>query len=115
MSAAVYVDQDTTVAALNDFKTTMNKMKKTGGYDTWLSSLFKSIFILDLSNDISMTILLSVMPIEILFNPDPNESHLKVIELSHDVPPDCTTIWTNCMNEFSQKYSQYEKNLEKRD
>ena len=60
------------VACINDFESSINQMQQMTSYDNWWTSLCKSISILDLSSFTDIGILLSVMPIDILFNPDPN-------------------------------------------
>ena len=105
--------QSSLVAALNDFESTMNEMKKMGSYDNWLTSLFKSISILDVCSDTDMGILLSQMPIDILFNPDPNQSHLKQIKFAHCIESDYQNIWKRCMDKFEQEYLDCKKKCEK--
>ena len=102
------------VAALNDFERTMNKMKTMGSYDKWWTSLFKSISCLDLDSSTDIGVLISVMPIDLLFNP--KISHLKQIILGHMPrprgirgPTQLTTTWNNYMNKFEEKYLQYKK------
>ena len=102
------------VASVNDFKTTMNHIyaQKTASYDDWWTSLCKSILILDFGCNTNIGALLSQMPIEILFNPDPHESHLKIIELNHYFIRDGATVYNNYMNEFEEKYLKCKKKWE---
>ena len=67
--------------------------------------------ILDLSSSTDIGSLLFAMPIDILFNPDPNESHLKTIEMTHRVRCEYATTLNNFMNNFEQKYLQYKNKL----
>ena len=97
------------VAGINDFETTIHQMKRVGSHDNWWTSLCKSISILDTY----MGVLLSVMPIDILFNPDPNESSLQKIELGLCDFSDSENTWNKYMNKFEQEYLQYQKRLER--
>ena len=99
-------------AALNDFETTMNTMKLVERYDNynWWISLCKSISILDLDSYTDMGILLSRMPIDILFNP--KESNLKSIKLCHYGKNMYPNAWNNDMNKFEQDYLDCKKKWE---
>ena len=108
----VFDEKRLLVAVINGFETTMNEMKKIGSYDNWWTSLLKSISTLDISTGTNIGALLYVMPIEKLF--DPNESHLKKIELVHFIPCGRGLAWNNYMNKFEEKYLQFKKNLEKK-
>ena len=75
-------DASSLTAWINDLETTINRLKKMASYDNWLTNLFGSISILDLRYGLAA--FLSQMPIDILFNSDPNISHLQEIFLGHD-------------------------------
>ena len=95
------------VATANDFETTMNAMKKMGSYDNWWINIVKSISILDVGFHDVNGILLSRMPLDILFNPDPNKSNLKRIRLSHFATiGHVKNTWDYYMNKFEEKYLQ---------
>ena len=95
------------VDCMNDFNTTMNEMKKMGSYDNWWTSLFKSISILDIGSSTNVGPLLSQLPIDILFNPHSNESHLRTIQLSHFATR--SRAWNEYMNDFEDQYLQCQK------
>ena len=101
------------VDAINDFETTTNKITKMGSYDNWWTSLLKSISILDVGAYTEIGVLLSLMPIEILFHPDPHASNLKQIAVGHAAITKFVKTWDSYMNKFEQEYLQWKKKLEK--
>ena len=105
-----YSEEKLLAAVLHDFETTMNQIQKMRSYDNWCTNLFKSISILNID---MVGVLLAVMPIDILFNPDPNISHLETVELSYLDSHSFQAAWNNTWNIFETKYLQYKKELEK--
>ena len=106
--------KSSSVAAFNDFEATMNRMKSMGRYDHWWTSLCKSISILDIARYTPIGVYLSQIPIDILFNPHPNQSHLKTIKLpmSHCCSINCKKTCDNYMNKFEEKFLQCKKKWE---
>ena len=102
------------LAAMNGFKKTMNEMKTMGSYDNWWTSLLKSIYNLDIGSRCDIGVLLSAMPVDILFNPNPNVSRLNKIVLGHYVKPDHNykSTWNEYMNQFEQEYLQWKEKWE---
>ena len=102
---------------VNDFQTTMNKMKQMGSDDNWLKRLFKSISILDFGECEECFALLSQMPMDILFNPDENVSHLHTIEMH--LGGECcehrlgVSQWKKYITQIEQRYLKYQRKLDK--
>ena len=94
---------------VTDFKTAL-EMQTRAGYDNCMTQLFKSISTLNLSEQYSWVVL-SQLPIDILFNPDWNESHLTKIELNHAYSSYNQSIWNKHMHEFENKYLKFDKKL----
>ena len=85
---------------VTDFKTIL-EMQTRAGYDNCMTQLFKSISTLNL-NEYYSWVVLSQLPIDILFNPNCNESHLTKIKLCHTSSNSDQKLWDKHMNQFEK-------------
>ena len=91
---------------VNQLRYQWKQVEYNGKNDNWWTNLFKSIEILILDQD-STFLLLSLLPIEILF--DPIISHLAILQVDH-----CWNYhdeWRKYMNEFETKYLNFKNKL----